>query len=57
MSVELKKLGNYPELKTEAGIDSIIDYKDNANLPANLITVRQQNRFICKYQDFLLLIT
>ena len=54
MSVELKKLGNYPELKTDEGIDSLFDYIDNGNLPANLINVRQQNRFISKYRDFVI---
>ena len=52
-SVELRRLNAYPELKTLAGINSVIDYVNSLIHPPILIpaglNVRQRNRFVAKY--------
>ena len=47
-SLELRKINNYPEWNTEAGINSVINFIQNQELPAGL-NARQQRRFQEKF--------
>ena len=56
-SVLLKTLNNYPEVKTDAGIDGIIAYLNSAGIvprvfPANVLTNVQRNRYANKFMHF-----
>jgi hypothetical protein len=45
---ELKRLNHYPEFKTDAGIDAILDFKRTGNTPQGLNS-RQATRYRKKY--------
>lgn len=47
-SLELRKINNYPEWDTEAGINSVIQFIQNQQLP-NGLNARQQRRFQEKF--------
>jgi len=47
-STQLKRLNNYPEFRTDAGINDIINFIRNGNHPPNL-NQRQTNRYDEKY--------
>jgi len=47
-SLELRKINNYPEWNTEAGINSVINFIQNQELPEEL-NARQQRRFEEKF--------
>jgi len=49
-SLELRKINNYPEWNTEAGINSVINFLQNQELPAGF-NARQQRRFQEKFNN------
>ena len=49
-SLELRKINNYPEWNTEAGINSVINFLQNQELPDGL-NARQQRRFEEKFNN------
>jgi hypothetical protein len=47
-STQLKRFNNYPEFRTDEGINQIINFIRNGNLPPGL-NLRQTNRYDEKY--------
>ena len=59
-SVLLKTLNNYPEVKTDAGINGVIAYLNSAGIlprvfPPHILTRAQQTRYAHKFLHFVVI--